>query len=132
MRRNNEPEALRIAFDQIESVLSGLRVPPGSGEDAIHQAIAQALSAAGVGFVHEARLAPRCRVDFLIGSVALEVKCGKPQRKPLIAQLMRYAATEPVQGLMLVVERSANLPPTLGGKPCRAYGLNRLWGIALK
>lgn len=126
-------DALQASYDRLEQTLRGLRIPPGSPESHIHQAIAGALHAQGVAFVHEARLAPRCRVDFLVeGGIALEVKCKKPGRAALLSQLARYAAQPGVEGLLLVVERSAHLPGSIGGKPCRTFGLNRLWGIALR
>lgn len=119
-------------MERLTGALSELRIAPGSPEAAIHQAIAAALSAAAIPFAHEAKLAPRCRVDFLVGDIAIEVKCGKPQRGPLLEQLRRYMAQPQVRGLLLVVERNAPLPRTIGGKPCMLFGLNRLWGVALR
>lgn len=125
-------DEVRARMVQIAEALSGLRITPGTQEMEIHRAIAAALSAAAVSFVHEARLAPRCRVDFLVEDVAIEVKCGKPQRAVLLEQLRRYMAQPQVCGLILVVERNAPLPATISEKPCMLFGLNRLWGIALR
>lgn len=111
--------------------LHALRVSPGVSEMEIHAHIAQGLQSAGISCVHEARLASRCRIDFLAGDIGIEVKCGKPSRCALIAQLGRYAACPQIQALIVVVERSANLPQKVGGKPCHFVSLNRLWGIAL-
>lgn len=119
-------------MEGISKALAGLRVSPGIGEQALHEAIAEALAQAGIPFIHEAALAPRCRIDFLVGTVGLEVKCGKPPRARLISQLTRYATCDQVSALVLVVERTADLPKTILGKPCKLFGLNRLWGIALK
>ena len=113
------------------SALSALRIPPGASEMEMHARIAVALEAAGIVCVHEAKLAPRCRIDFLAGGIGIEVKCGKPSRRALLRQLGRYAGCEGVRALILVVERSANMPAHVGGKPCHCLSMNRLWGIAL-
>ncbi|MDR3052167.1 MAG: hypothetical protein LBU67_10690 [Oscillospiraceae bacterium] len=113
------------------AALAALRLPPGVGEDEMHRHIAQGLARAGLPCVHEAKLAPRCRIDFLVGDVGVEVKCGKPGRAALLSQLARYAACPQVMALVLVVQRSVRLPPQVGGKPCHTVGMNRLWGIAL-
>lgn len=125
-------DEVRARMERIAGALSGLRIAPGTPELEIHRIIAAALSDAAVSFIHEARLAPRCRVDFLVEDVAIEVKCGKPQRAVLLRQLRRYLAQPQVAGLVLVVERNAPLPATIGGKPCLLFGLNRLWGVALR
>ena len=117
--------------EAILAALVALRVPPGIGEADIHALIAQGLAAAGIACVHEARLAPRCRIDFLAGGVGIEVKCGKPARATLLAQLARYAACPQVEALIVVVARSAAVPTVVAGKPCHFVSLNRLWGIAL-
>lgn len=113
------------------NVLHTLRVSPGVSEMEIHARIAQELQAASILCVHEAKLASRCRIDFLAGDIGIEVKCGKPPRCALVAQLVRYAACPQIRALVVVVERSANLPKKVGGKPCHFVSLNRLWGIAL-
>ncbi len=97
----------------------------------MHARIAAGLQSAGIPCVHEAVLAPRCRIDFLVGDVGIEVKCGKPARRVLLHQLARYAASDRIRALIVVVERSANLPASVGGKPCQFLSMNRLWGIAL-
>jgi hypothetical protein len=117
--------------EAVLSALSALRIPPGTPELEMHARIAAGLEAAGIVCAHEARLAPRCRIDFLADGIGIEVKCGKPSRRALLRQLGRYAACEEVRALILVVERSANLPARVGGKPCYCLSLNRLWGIAL-
>lgn len=117
--------------ETILSALSVLRIPPGTSELEMHARIAAGLEAAGIACVHEAKLASRCRIDFLVDDIGIEVKCGKPPRRGLLRQLGRYAACEGVRALILVVERSANLPAHVGGKPCYYLSMNRLWGIAL-
>jgi len=113
------------------SALSALRILPGTSELDMHAHIAAVLEAADIACVHEAKLGSRCRIDFLADGIGIEVKCGKPSRRVLLRQLGRYASCQEIRALILVVERSANLPAHVGGKPCYCLSMNRLWGIAL-
>ena len=98
----------------------------------IGHSVKRTLRSGGIAFEKEARLAPRCRVDFLCGGgVAVEVKRGKPPHGKLLEQIRRYASLPQVNAMILVVERTAELPHTVCGKPCRVVALNRLWGVAV-
>ena len=121
-----DPELARVC-----AALRTLRLPPQRDEHVLHSLVADALAAAGIGFVHEAKLGPRCRADFLCGGVCVEIKRGAVDRARVRAQLLRYAAFPQVTSLVLLTERTVDLPETLGGKPVRALCLNRLWGIAI-
>ena len=91
-----------------------------------------ALAGAGLAYEKEARLAPRCRADFLCqGGVLVEVKRGAVRRPLLLDQLRRYAALPEVASLVVVTERTVDLPRRVGGKPCAVVALNRLWGVAI-
>ena len=116
-------------MDRIIQALNSLRIPLVVDEFELQALVSGALQEHGIEFVKEARLAPRCRVDFLCeGGIAVEVKRGKPQKARLMEQLRRYASLEQVCAVILVVERTAELPKTVCGKPCRVVALNRLWG----
>ncbi len=118
-------------MNEILDALRALRVPIQQGEYDLHRLVADRLQAAGLPCQHEVRLAPRCRIDLMCGDVGIEIKRGKPAPSALLNQLRRYAACEQVAALVLVVERSVDLPAALCGKPVRVVCLNRLWGIAL-
>ena len=90
-----------------------------------------ACSAAGLPAVHEALLAPGCRIDYLVGGVGVEIKKGRPDPAALRRQLDRYAACQGVEALVVLTERAVPLPARLHGKPVRGVALNRLWGVAL-
>lgn len=121
----------RQAIDAVCAALSTLRVPATPGEYDLHRMIGAALSAAGLPAAHEARLAPRCRVDFWLDGVGIEVKQGPQNVKKLRAQAERYLALEEVEALIVVSTRGVHLPALLLGKPLIIYGLNRLWGVSL-
>ena len=114
----------------ILSALSTLRVPAEPGEYDIHGQIASALSAAGLDFAHEYRLGPRCRVDFLVGRVGIEVKKGRPAAA-LHRQLARYLAFDALDAVVVITQKHTPLPERIGGKPVLQISLNRLWGVAL-
>ena len=111
--------------------LATLRAPLQQGEYDLHHLVMEALGGAGLSWEHEVKLAPRCRIDLMCGSIGIEIKRGKPEPARIREQLARYAACAQVSGLILVTERTVALPRTIGGKPVRMVCLNRLWGIAL-
>lgn len=121
----------QVTMAQVAAALMELRSPIAMYETDIHACVGQRLTAAGLPFTHEARLAPGCRIDFLVGTVGVEIKKGKPSAATLAAQLRRYAACDAVGGLIVVTERSVRLPKTILGKPVRLITLSQLWGIAL-
>ena len=111
--------------------LSALRIPLAVSEYQLHEWIAAALRDGGFVVQHEAVLGPRCRIDFLIDRIGIEVKRGKPQKAQLIRQCTRYLASDKIDALILVLDMSVSLPRELCGKPLITFGLNRLWGVAL-
>ena len=120
-----------ISMATVAAALMELRQPLAMYEADLHACVGQRLSAAGLPFTHEAVIAKGCRIDFLVGSVGVEIKKGKPSAATLAAQLQRYAACDAVGGLIVITERSVRLPPSILGKPVRCIPLSQLWGIAL-
>ena len=120
-----------ITLATVAAALMELRSPIAMYETDLHACVGQRLTAAGLPFVHEARIAKGCRIDFLVGGIGVEIKKGKPSAATLAAQLQRYAACDAVGGLIVITERSVRLPPAILGKPVRCIPLSQLWGIAL-
>lgn len=118
-------------MEKMMQALSAIRAPIQQGEYDLHRLVMDALDAAGIAYTHEARLAPRCRIDLLCGCVGIEVKRGRPEKARLLEQLRRYAQCPQVAVLVVVAERRLDLPGEIGGKPVKLVCLNRLWGIAL-
>lgn len=116
---------------RIVRALETIRCGAACSEEQLHAQVAQALEAQGLQARHEAPLAPRCRIDFLCGSVGIEIKKNRPDRAKLIAQLTRYAACEQIEALIVAAPRGVNLPKAIGGKPVTLVALERLWGISL-
>lgn len=98
-------------------------------EAQLHDAIALALEAAGVGAVAEARLSDRDRIDFLAGSTGIEVKVAGSAAE-VARQLRRYAEHPVIEALLLVTTRVRHrrMPRQIGGKPVFVVWLS---GVAL-
>lgn len=112
--------------------IQAMRIPVIAEEYELQNMIADNLLRDGISFQREYRLGPRNRIDFLIeGGIGLEVKKRKPNRLQVISQLERYAANDKIKAIVLVIERSMDLPREVNGKPCSSIGLNKLWGVAL-
>ena len=118
-------------MERIIEAISALRAPLQQGEYDLHLLVMDALDAAALPWEHEVKLAPRCRIDLMCGSVGIEIKRGKVEKARIIEQLRKYAECPQVQGLILVTEKTVPVPHTINGKPVRLICLNRLWGIAL-
>ena len=116
---------------QIIGALSAVRCGACSSEEELHSLIARALKEAGIDAQHEVRLAPRCRIDFMAGSVGIEIKKSRPQRAALMTQLARYTGCSQVSELVVIAPRGVNMPKTIGGKRVTMLALERLWGISL-
>lgn len=116
---------------RITRTLSSLRIPLIVNEYQLHEHIAAALSDGGFVIQHEAKLNPRCRIDFLVDGIGIEVKRGKPQKSALLKQCSRYLEGGQLEALILVLDTSVSLPGELHGKPLITFGLNKLWGVAL-
>ena len=111
--------------------LKELRSPFALYETDIHQMVASRLTEAGLPFVHEAKLAPGCRIDYLVDRVGIEIKKGRPDASAVRQQLMRYAACDGVDAIILLTQRTVNVPKMVMGKPVHVIVLNQLWGVAL-
>ena len=120
-----------LEIQAVTDALLSLRAGALSEEYDLHRLIGQALEHAGLAFVHECPLAPRCRIDFLVGRVGIEVKKGNPQRKLLLRQLSRYLASDMLDAVVVVCPRTVALPERLQNKRVVVVSLNHLWGVAL-
>lgn len=111
--------------------LSSIRAPAMPGEYDLHAEVSAALTREGIQHIHEYKLAPRCRIDFLSGRVGIEIKKGRPVPSALKEQLARYLRSDELDAIVVVVQQAVNLPETIYGKPVEQVSLNRLWGVAL-
>ena len=115
----------------IIEILQSLRMPAAIEERDIHAAIMSVLDARSIAYEHECVLGPRCRIDFLVGDIGLEVKKGCPRSSVLCKQIGRYLKSERLSAILVVSQQYVNLPTMINGKKVVLITLNRLWGIAL-
>ena len=115
----------------VVDALSAIRTPAVPGEYDIHAEAARALEAAGIGCMHECKLGPRCRIDFLAGRIGIEIKKGRPVASTLRRQIERYLGFDAVEAIVVVTQQNVPLPAAICGKPVIPVSLNRLWGVAL-
>ena len=118
-------------IERIIDALAAVRMPAQPEEYDIHAQVAAALGAAGLPFEHEYKLRPRCRIDFRVGRVGIEVKKGRPASAELTKQLRRYLASDALDAVVVVTQRVTRLPHSIDGKGVYIISLNRLWGVAL-
>lgn len=117
--------------NEILSALKNLRMGRNLDEYDIHDEIAAALRNAEVDYIHEYRLKPRCRLDFLVSGTAIEVKKEKPVPSLLLRQIAGYLESDEIIDIVIVTQHSVKLPQTLRGKYIHQLSLDRLWGISL-
>lgn len=118
-------------LERIEQAIACVRCGAADTEEELHRQVGAALTAAGFSPVHEARLGPRCRIDFMADGIGIEIKKNRPQPSRLREQLARYAACDQVQALVVAAPRGVNLPAAIGGKRVVMVALERLWGVSL-
>ena len=120
-----------IQINDIIDTLSAVRMPAQPEEYDIHAQVASALGAAGLPFEHEYKLGPRCRIDFRVGRIGIEIKKGRPASSDLARQLGRYLMSDELDAVIVVTQRVTRVPESIHGKPVYLLSLNRLWGVAL-
>lgn len=116
---------------RVVRAIQTIRCDAAGSEETLHAQVARALEENGIEARHEVVLAPRCRIDFMAGSVGIEIKKSRPDRAKLLAQLTRYASCEQVRSLVVAAPRGVNLPKIICGKRITMVALERLWGISL-
>jgi hypothetical protein len=86
-------------------------------EDEVQRRIGTALQVQGIGHIREHRLDKANRIDFMVGTIGVEVKTGVGI-SAVIRQLHRYAEFATVSELVLVTTRAtlARVPTQLNGK----------------
>lgn len=106
-----------LTAERIAAVIKGHRYRYAD-ESHLQEGIAGALAAAGIPAAREVRLAGSDRIDFMAGSLGIEVKIGG-QSAAVARQLGRYAKYGQVAELMLVTTRARHrdMPREIGGKP---------------
>lgn len=131
MMKERRSGCVETEFERAKAAIEAMRIGAADTEEEIHMQAARMFENAGLAAEHEVRLAPRCRIDFMVGAIGIEIKKKRPQKAALTAQLARYAACPQVERLLVLAPRGVDLPNRIGGKPVTMMSLEKLWGISL-
>jgi hypothetical protein len=96
-------------------------------EAELQEGIARVLTERGLAFEREVKLAAADRIDFLVGTVGIEVKVDGPL-SALTRQIYRYAKHDRIDGLLVVssLNRLAfGMPAAINGKPVTVHVVSR-------
>jgi len=120
-----------IEVPSLLKILSTIHISKRMNEDQIHIKIMKVFEECGISFQHEYKLLPHKRFDFWIDGIVIEVKKQKPNKISLLNQLNRYTKEKKVRAVIVVLEKSMDLPKMLNGKPISVISLNANWGLAI-
>lgn len=98
-------------------------------EKVLQSQVADRLTAEGLDFAREVRLSPAHIIDFMVGSVGVEIKIRRPgnSAKAVYMQCLAYCGHHQVQALLLLTNYMLGLPPDLSGKPTQKLNLGLAW-----
>lgn len=84
--------------------------------------ISAKLTSAAIAHEREVRLDAKNRIDFLVGSVGIEVKI-KGAKRDIYRQVERYAAFDRISEVVLITNVATRMPATICGKPIHVIPL---------
>lgn len=99
---------------------------PLHDEKATQVAIAAAFAEDGIAHERERRLGTGDVIDFVVGTIAVEVKV-KGQKLPIFRQIERYARREEIDAIVLASNIAMGLPYRIGDKPAFFVHLGKAW-----
>lgn len=108
----------------IIDALKGKRLPL-TDEKECQRAILQVLSDLFIPVRREVKISGGV-IDFLVGSVGVEVKL-KGAAALIRRQIVRYCADQNIEGVVLLTAKPVDLAPLLRGKPVHEFDISRAW-----
>ncbi|HEV7674478.1 MAG TPA: hypothetical protein VGQ12_08105 [Candidatus Angelobacter sp.] len=89
-----------------------------STEDELQRAVAQCLDMNQIAYMREVRVSQTDRPDFLLDTVAIEIKIGGSLSE-VTRQIHRYAQRDDIQEVLLVTTcaKHLDIPDEFNGKP---------------
>jgi hypothetical protein len=120
---------LQARLAAISAALATIRFT-GESEAELCVAVDRALTDAGISARREVALGKGCRIDRLVDdTIGIEVKAG---RTASLAggQIARYCQTNRLQAVILVCERSINLPATVNAVSVFSYNVHHRGKVA--
>jgi len=88
-----------------------------SCEDDLQKALASVLTRCSIPFQREYVLSPKDRLDFLVGTTAIEVKI-QGSLVEVVRQVQRYLQSPKIESVIVVTTRNTHrrMPETMNGK----------------
>lgn len=120
-----EQENLEQTLNDIQKSLKGRKLNL-SNEKKLQEEIREAFQGHVIDYKREVCLENNGIVDFMIGTLAVEVKIkGQVSAMSIYRQLERYAKSDKVEALLLVTSHTMSIPETINGKPAYLLSLGR-------
>lgn len=91
-------------------------------ESTLQAEISAQLTAAAIAHEREVRLDAKNRIDFLVGSVGIEVKI-KGAKRDIYRQIERYTEFDEIAEIVLLTNVAVRMPATISGKPVHVIPL---------
>ncbi|MDX9744578.1 MAG: hypothetical protein RBT59_12225 [Arcobacteraceae bacterium] len=110
---------------EIQKALKG-RALNLSNEKLLQNNIAEAFQDANLDFKKEVKIDENNIVDFMIDTLAIEVKIkSKVSAMNIYRQIERYAKNDKVETILLMTSKTISLPNNINGKPIYILSLGR-------
>ena len=81
----------------------------------------------GIEYKREFVLDKRNRIDFIIGSIGIEVKIHGISAKRIYDQLNRYCFFEKISSIILITSQACIMPDKINNKEIHVISLGRAW-----
>jgi hypothetical protein len=115
-------------MENTTDLLSSLRRQRFSlhSEKALQTDIEDYFIKSSIDYQREVRLSQKDIIDFLLGSVGIEVKLAG-SAKDIYRQVERYCQHPEIEEIVLVTNRIIHLPKTINNKPTHVINLGAAW-----
>lgn len=106
-------------------ILSGYKFSLSS-EKILQEEICSVLESNSISFEREVKLSSDSFIDFLLSDIGVEVKI-KGTAAGIYRQLTKYCASEKINAVILLTNRSMGVPTQINNKPVYVVHLGEKW-----
>jgi len=97
-----------------------------SDEKLLQNDIASAFDHSSIVYEREVKIKDKSIVDFMIGTLAIEVKIrGNGSAMSIYRQIERYCDSDQVEAILLLTSKTMTLPETINGKAVYVLSLGK-------
>ncbi|AHJ13135.1 DUF5131 family protein [Sulfurospirillum multivorans] len=121
----NSFEMFESIINQVGMSLSKRRLNL-SDEKLLQNDIASAFDHSSIAYEREVKIKDKSIVDFMIGTLAIEVKIrGNGSAMSIYRQIERYCDSDQVEAILLLTSKTMTLPETINGKAVYVLSLGK-------